>query len=74
MTEKITGSMKDGVVQYGDTFLEGKVQNQRATEQRLTEAIRYYSAVETQDYVRGFLVAIQIVKGQKMVPRNTGRV
>lgn len=63
----ITDSMKDGVVQYGDTFLDGKMYNQRSLEQRLVKAIQVYSATESQDFMKGLLTATQIIKGLKNV-------
>jgi hypothetical protein len=63
----ITDSMKDGVVQYGDTFLEGKLYNQRSLEHRLTKAIQVYSETESQDFMKGLLTATQIIKGLKNV-------
>lgn len=63
----ITNSMKDGVVQYGDTFLDGKMYNQRSLEQRLVKAIQVYSATESQDFMKGLLTATQIMKGLKNV-------
>ena len=71
---KITDPMRNGLINYGDTFIDGKVQNQRATEQKLMEAVRYYSAIENQDFIRGFLVANQIVRGERIVPKSTGRL
>jgi hypothetical protein len=67
----ITGPMKDGVVQYGDTFIQGVQHNQKSTERRLMEALQHYSAFESQDFMRGMLVANQILKGDRMIPRKT---
>jgi len=71
---EITEAMKKGLVNYADTFIDGKIQNQRATEQKMLEAIRYYSAVENQDFMRGILIANQIIKGDRATPKNTGRL
>jgi hypothetical protein len=70
----ITNSMKDGVVKYGDTFIQGAQHNQKSTERRLVEALQYYSATENQDFMRGMLIANQILKGDRMIPKNTGRL
>lgn len=63
----ITNSMKEGVVRYGDTFIDGSVYRQRAIEQRLAKAIQVYSATESQDFMKGLLTATQIMKGLKNV-------
>ena len=63
----ITNSMKDGVVQYGDTFLEGNLYNQRSIERKMVKAIQHYSATENQEIMKGLLIANQIIKGTKTV-------
>jgi hypothetical protein len=65
----ITNSMKDGVVQYGDTFLDGTRYNQKATERRLTEGARFYSGTKSAEFMQGYLAANKIVK-DVLVPKT----
>ena len=65
----ITDPMKDGTVQYGDTFLEGSRYNQKATERRLIEGARYYSGTKSFEFMQGYLAANKIVK-DALVPKT----
>ena len=65
----ITNSMKDGVVQYGDTFLDGTRHNQEATERRLIEGARHYSETKSLEFMQGYLAANKIVR-DALVPKT----
>lgn len=62
----------NGVTQYGDTFLEGVVHNQKKTDERLASAIhRAQGFGESRDVIRGMMLALKIIRGdaydQKMM-------
>lgn len=59
----ITNSMKEGVVRYGDTFIDGSVYRQRAIERKLLEALRHYSGTDNQEFLKGLMLANEIVSG-----------
>jgi len=65
----ITNSMKDGVVQYGDTFLDWTRYNQKATELRLLEGAKFYSGTKSPEFMQGYLAANKIVK-DVLVPKT----
>jgi hypothetical protein len=65
----ITDPMKDGVVQYGDTFLEGSRYNQKATERRLVQGARFYSGKKSSEFMQGYLAANKIVR-DALVPKT----
>jgi len=64
----ISDPMKDGVVQYGDTFLEGTRYNQKTTERRLVQGARFYSGTKSFEFMQGYLAANKIVK-DALVPK-----
>jgi hypothetical protein len=64
----ITDPMKDGTIQYGDTFLDGTRHNQKVTERRLIEGARYYSGTKSLEFMQGYLAANKIVR-DALVPK-----
>jgi hypothetical protein len=65
----ITDPMKDGTVQYGDTFLDGTRYNQKATERRLIQGARFYSGTKSPEFMQGYLAANKIVR-DALVPKT----
>jgi hypothetical protein len=65
----ITDPMKDGTIQYGDTFLDGTRYNQKATERRLIQGARFYSGTKSPDFMQGYLAANKIVR-DALVPKT----
>jgi hypothetical protein len=65
----ITDPMKDGTIQYGDTFLDGTRYNQKATERRLIQGARFYSGTKSFEFMQGYLAANKIVK-DALVPKT----
>lgn len=66
----ITNSMKDGVVRYGDTFIDGSVYRQKAIERSLFEALRHYSGTDNRELLRGLMLANEIVKGTHIIEKK----
>jgi len=64
----ISDPMKDGTVQYGDTFLEGTRHSQKATERRLAQGAMLYSGTKSLEFMQGYLAATKIVR-DAVVPR-----
>ena len=55
----------NGITQYGDTFLEGVVHNQRKTDERLVKAIKKAQGFrEDAQLIRGMMLALKITRGE----------
>jgi hypothetical protein len=64
----ITDPMKDGTIQYGDTFLDGTRHNQKVTERRLIQGARFYYGRQSPEFMQGYLAANKIVR-DALVPK-----